>query len=243
MPSNRGKQKQALKHKKKRELAQRRARVERAALIPGSQEMIQRAARAPFGPAFVSTGWDLVNEAAPELVGVVVTRVTAGGLLLPASALVDRTCLGVKNAFVIRPLSDAELLEYLDQFGAPFGGMEMTSPLVAQSIVFHAVDYARTLGFAPHPDFPEILFGPRPDKLLDTPLSRPSRPVYVAGPHDNVVLVINTLNRAVGPGNYEMTVAMPLPSGPPMDEGLDLDEDNGSDEDDDGPIEGGPAGA
>ncbi len=30
---------------------------------------------------------------------------------------------------------------------------------VAQSIVYNALDYAASLGFEPHPDFPEPLFG------------------------------------------------------------------------------------
>ncbi len=128
--------------------------------------------------------------------------------MVPSIALVDRTCLGVKNAFVAKPIAEVELPAMLAQMGSTHpGGMVPCDWLVAQSVVLHAVDYARSLGFAPHRDFPEPLFGPRPEALLDTPLAHPARPFYVSGPDDAVARVIAQLDAAVGPGNYDVGVS------------------------------------
>ena len=77
------------------------------------------------------------------------------------------------------------------------------APLFAQSVVFHAVDYAAALGFEPHHELDEELFGPRPLELIQTPHCRLARPIYIAGPHDDVARVRATLDDAVGAGNYD----------------------------------------
>jgi hypothetical protein len=149
----------------------------------------------------VSDGWDDLHD--PDLVGVVVTRTLADGRLLPGFALVDRTCLGVKDGFVGKSLSVAEVATFVSRIGLPHGGMLECEPVVALSIVFHALDYARKLGFEPHADFPAEVFGPRPSDLRDTPWCAPERPLYIAGPYDDVDAVVRQLTSAVGEGNYD----------------------------------------
>jgi hypothetical protein len=39
--------------------------------------------------------------------------------------------------------------------------------------------------------------------LLDTPLAKPERPIYISGPDDNVEMILSHLDRTVGPDNYE----------------------------------------
>ncbi|MFT3774470.1 MAG: hypothetical protein QM820_54625 [Minicystis sp.] len=85
-------------------------------------------------------------------------------------------------------------------------GMVACELPVAQSIVFNAVDYAASLGFDPHPDFPEELFGPRPAPLLETPLARPTRPFWVRGPDDDVEEILATLEESVGEGNFDVAM-------------------------------------
>jgi hypothetical protein len=67
-------------------------------------------------------------------------------------------------------------------------------------VIFNAIDYAATLGFSPHRDFVAALVGPRPDTLLDTPLARPARPVFVPGPDDDVARIVRVLTAKVGTG-------------------------------------------
>jgi hypothetical protein len=200
MPRSHGKQKQQEKRKKKRQIARRRDHERAAALTLPAREarLIQRASSVPHGPSFISPEWRDANEDMPGLVSIVVTRCAPSGLLVPGVALVDRTCLGVKQGFVGAPVIPLDLPDFVEKIGEAHNGIERCDLLVAQSVLYHALDFARSLGFAPHRDFPEPLFGPRPEPLLDTPLARPSRPIYASGPNDDVPEVIRQLNRVVG---------------------------------------------
>lgn len=209
MPAQPGKQKQQAKHKKKRAIA-RRQHAPQVAISRAS--VLRQAASLPHGPAYVSADFTNTSMDPPRLVSVVVTRKAPGGVFLPALALVDRTCLGVKNAFVAEMMTPFELEAFVRQVGqAHEGGMIPCELAVAQSIVWNAVDYADSLGFEPNEDFAEVLFEPRPSPLLDTPLAKPARPFWVRGPDDDVEDILETLDDAVGQGNYD--VAMIEPSG------------------------------
>ena len=204
MPASPGKQKQREKQKKKRDLAKRRN-----AARPGPSftqaSILRQAAQLPHGQAYVSADFTDERMDPPRLVSVVGTRKAPGGIVLPALALVDRTCLGVKNAFVAEPVLEYHFRSFLAEVGrAHEGGMVPCELLVAQSIVFHALDYAASLGFEPHPDFPEPLFGPRPAELLETPLAHPARPFWVRGPDADVEEILETLDESVGEGNYSV---------------------------------------
>ena len=90
-------------NRKKRALAKRRAQAVAAARPTELERLVRAAARLPFGPCAVSDGWN--DESEPELVSVAITRSLPNGDLLPAIAIVDRTCLGVKNAVVAPPIA------------------------------------------------------------------------------------------------------------------------------------------
>jgi len=182
--------------KKKREQAKRRSQV-LASRRPSDDELLARAgARAPFGPCFVSAGWDDLEVA--RLVTLIVTRVIGPGQLLPHIVLVDRTCLGIKNAMTQAPTPEDELDELVETVGTPHGGMEECEPLFAQSVIYHALDYARKLGFAPNRDFHEALLSPRPETLIATPWHNLERPLYIRGPDDDYFRNIARLRQAVG---------------------------------------------
>lgn len=206
MPSNPGRQKQLAKQKKKREAA-RRKHAPAPAVAASRAAILRRAAELPHGPAYVSADFTMTRMDPPRFVSVVVTRKGPGGVLLPALALVDRTCLGVKNAFVAEPMSQYDFGSFVLEVGrAHEGGMVPCEVAVAQSIVWNAVDYAASLGFDPHPDFAEVLFGPRPSPLVETPLGKPARPFWVRGPDDDVEEILATLEEAVGEGNFDVAM-------------------------------------
>jgi hypothetical protein len=190
MPSHRGHQKR-LEKKKKQRLAARSAE-QRSSSSPSSLNGIMRlASSAPFGPAFMSASW---RSVAFELVSVVVTRTLPDGTMVVGVALVDRTCLGVKNAFARHLQSRLELDDLLNAVGASHQkGLDEVETLEAQSVVFHAIDYASSLGFSPQRDFPELVFGPRPETLIETPLARPTEPVFIPGPSDDVPRILRTI--------------------------------------------------
>jgi hypothetical protein len=182
--------------RKKREQAKKRSRIELARRPSDELLLVRAGARSEFGPCFVSAGWDDTTQ--PQLVSVVITRRLGADELLPHLLLLDRTCLGVKNAMLSAPMSEEDLAEFVERVGTPHGGIEECESLLAQSLVFHALDYARELGFAPNADFHEPLVGPRPEQLLETPWHRPERPLYVPGPDDDVLRIVAQLRRTTG---------------------------------------------
>lgn len=190
------------KKRKSREQAKRKS-----AALAGKQpsallSLARTAAHAEFGPCFVSVGWDDPGE--PRLVSVLVTRRLVSGRLLSGVALVDRTCLGVKDFIGREPMLPNDLADFAERIGMGHGGMVECSALIAQSIVFHAVDYASSLGFSPHRDFLAPLFAPRPVQLEPTPWSKPERPIFIAGPHDNAALIQSRLVAAVGGDGFDV---------------------------------------
>jgi hypothetical protein len=194
------------KKRKNREQAKKKAGA-LAARRPSDLDLLARsAARQEFGPCFVSATWD--DTESPAIVSVVVTRRLPNGHLMPGIALVDRTCLGIKDAFARSPMSAADFADFVDTIGSIHGGMVRCEPLVAQSVVFHAIDYARSLGFEPHRDFPAVLFGPRPCELLDTPWSALERPIYMPGPRDDATAITSQLEKAVGADGFDCDDAL-----------------------------------
>ncbi len=207
----RKRQKKLEKSRKKRDLVKKQAR-KRELQYQGAS-LLRLAQAAPFGPAWVSTALDEPDtDQSPPLVTVVVTR-RIRGLLLAEIVLVDRTCLGVKNAMLLPLITEADLLERLDVLGG--GGTEFRDcePLEAQSVVFHALDFARSLGFGAQEDFEIALFEPRPASLSDTRLAKPERPIYISGPNDDVVTILAHLERTVGHDNYQFLTGIGDPSG------------------------------
>ena len=119
--------------------------------------------------------------------------------------LVDVYCLGVKNALGPKIMNDRALPDYLDTFFDVFKhvGEPIEAPLeLVRHLVWGAVDYARGLGFEPHPDFPATAghLGPWQETSVIT-FGRDGVPLFIQGPHDDPAKVIRTLNRSVGAGN------------------------------------------
>jgi hypothetical protein len=165
-------------------------------------DLVSRAAALPLGPAYISASHRERRDDAPPLVVVVITRLVPDGTVLGCVAAVDRTCLGVRSAAVFEAMPREELEEVLLDLLADEQPFESCSAAFAQSVLYHGVDYARSLGFEPHPSFVEPLYGPRPERLLDTPYACAARPLYVAGPCDTIGEVVEQLERRVGAGNF-----------------------------------------
>ncbi len=200
MSQDRRRQKKLEQKRKKRQVAQKQARLARTGVGEGPRWR-QEVSAAPFGPSWISSSYDEEDEI-PALVTLVLTRKLKGKFLAEV-LLVDRTCLGVKNAMVPPAMSGGEL----EDFALDLSRKEplvRCEPLVAQSVLYHALDFARSIGFAPQRDFEPAIVAPRPEQLEDTPWSRPERPLFVAGPYDDVPMLLAQLNRSVGEGNYDV---------------------------------------
>lgn len=124
--------------------------------------------------------------------------------------LVDTYCLGVKNAVPPNILDRRDLPAFLADFFAAYDTDPLPAPLsLAQDLILGAVDYARTLGFDPHRDF--YLAKPHlgPAKATSSiHFGLNGRPYFQQGPYDNPTRVMRTLDRSVGPGNYQFTAVI-----------------------------------
>ncbi|BCB86099.1 helix-turn-helix domain-containing protein [Phytohabitans suffuscus] len=125
--------------------------------------------------------------------------------------LVDTYCLGVKNATAPCTVNRRHLPGFLAEFYAAYPTDPLAVPLeLAQDLVFGAVEYARTLGFDPHPDFrqaaPQLGAWQPPGRIT---FGHHGKPFFQQGPYDNPVRILRTLERTAGPGNYHHSIVIP----------------------------------
>lgn len=144
------------------------------------------------------------------LAGVLVAREGARGRVAVCGYLVDTYCLGVKDALGPRVMSRHALGSFVGLFFGAFDGDPLPASLeLAQHLVLGAVDYARALGFEPHPDFEPARghlgawHGPS-----DIGFGRDGKPFFVQGPYDDSSRVMATLQRTVGLDNFHFLVTV-----------------------------------
>ena len=79
---------------------------------------------------------------------------------------------------------------------------------LARHLVLGSVDYARGLGFEPHPDFAKgaALLGEWEMGSSDVTFGRDGKPFYMNGPRDDTYGNIAKLRRAVGDGNFDYLI-------------------------------------
>jgi hypothetical protein len=189
------------KHKQNKAKARQRAvRKKGAVARAGSAVSAQmgRAARWPLRECFVNEGWDDGHN----LAQVLVARSVPGRVAF-ALFLVDLQCLGVKNCIVQPNASEREYADFLRARAHPEQQFVPCEPPLAAAIVRKGVDYAAELGFRPHPDYrlaAPLLEGLDPGEYLDEVPCGGSdgKPLYVAGPHDDVPRIMARLRRRLG---------------------------------------------
>lgn len=146
------------------------------------------------------------------LAAVVVARRHRPQRVSVCGYLVDVYCLGVKNVLGPKVMNDRDLPAFRDMF---FGGFEnagapVEAPLeLARHLVWGGIDYARGLGFEPHPDFPAAAghLGSWQETSTIT-FGKDGKPFYIQGPRDDPDRVMRTLTRSVGGGNFDYTLVV-----------------------------------
>lgn len=128
----------------------------------------------------------LLAEGASGLGYVVVTR-GRGGTRDIGVFMVDRLCLGVKNAKFAKDYDDDQLDELLGRFFEQ--GVEERDGAWCRKFVEGAVDYARALGFAPHGDYKKAsrVFGgiKASDCAEAFAYGKDGKPFYIQGPFED----------------------------------------------------------
>src|SRR5690606_6162789 len=114
--------KQLERKRKDRELAKKKAKAQ-AAKRPSPLELLVRSAsRAKLAHCFMSAGWSELEM--PALVQLLVTRPLPSGKVAAATVLVNRTCLGVKAAYVFGSVDPRVVDEFVEDLGEMHGRME-----------------------------------------------------------------------------------------------------------------------
>ncbi len=205
-----------------RQLGLRPAEV-KAFIRDHAEELVLQRAKAndaaPLHECLVNEGaarWLLdhnrkAKRPASGLAQVILSRQDGNRFLL-ASYLVDYWCLGLKNCIPPRRKGkgDYELFKSSCelQFDECFVAI---TPEQAQAIVYGAVDYARSLGFEPDPDFnakAQVHLGLRPETLIPIEFGQDGKPFFMSGPYDNTAKILETLEANVGEGNFHFVAGL-----------------------------------
>ncbi len=132
------------------------------------------------------------------------------GRLSVCGYLVDTWCLGVKNALGPRYVRLLEFEALRRQCFRLWESDGIAVPLEsAQHLVLGAVEYARSLGFEPHPDFTRArpALGPWHGPSAIT-FGKDGKPFYINGRYDDPQAVLATLERSVGHDNFDFVVSL-----------------------------------
>lgn len=149
--------------------------------------------------------------------GVLVARRDRPRRVSVCGYLVDVYCLGVKNALGPRMMKEDDLRSFRRMYFEGFAeaGPPLEAPLdLARHLVCGAVDYARGLGFEPHPDYAPVAghLG-RWEETSALTFGRDGVPYYVQGPYDNGASVLRTLTRSVGKDNFYFIAGLEAAAG------------------------------
>jgi hypothetical protein len=201
MAQSRREQKRArheAKRKEKRKVARRQSQPR------GKKAMLRAALAWPVMECWVNEEW----EDPTRLNQVVVTRRNpATGEVYAGTYLVDRACLGVKNANVANFVDAGEFRREM------LSGMNERQKLIkvdfnlAAKIVKAGIEYAAQFGFRPHRDYQEasiLLQDADPDAVdVEIAVGGPEgKPFFVAGPYDNANKIMARLTQQLGPGDF-----------------------------------------
>jgi len=141
---------------------------------------------------------------------LVVARRAPNGDIAMSAFVIDVFCLGVKDAmFLVMPESEYEQRIKARMFSTGERDFEKLHQTCAKKLLDGVVDFAKELGFAPHPDyknayelFGNIDAGACPVKYT---YGKNGKPFYMNGPYESpadIERIINTLTKKCGPDGF-----------------------------------------
>jgi len=140
---------------------------------------------------------------------ILVSRRSSGRIAVGVF-LVDLGCLGVKNAF-------GSLFDTQREYRQLRGGMMANQDMIAADIdlvakiIREAIVYAKELGFRPNRDYRDakIVLGDADPDACDVPIplgGKEGKPFFVAGPYDDVDLIMAKLTRKLGTDGFHFLI-------------------------------------
>jgi len=168
----------------------------------------QKARNLPIYECRVNKDWEESG-----LAHITVARKHSNGNITMGMYLVDLKCLGVKDTVFKFNISEPEYRDLLDNTEKAME-TEPVSYTLAHNIIFAGIEFADDYGFKPHKDFTSvaqyILEEDNDDvELIEIECGEDDKPVYIRGPLDSekrANQIIAQLERAAGPGNYEVVL-------------------------------------
>lgn len=183
---------------------QQRAAERRRHLTPGKRRQVEKARkRRRFK---VERGVIRANWGEERFAPFVVTRRRPDGNVALGSGIVDLGCLGLKDAIFEPSVSPEMADEVVEAIGAIGERRESCAAELAAKILVHGVAYANRLGFEiPREYFPlRGLLGGKIGEFPERPvrLGHRGKPVFVAGPYDDVAAIRAHLEERLGVNGY-----------------------------------------
>jgi hypothetical protein len=147
---------------------------------------------------------------------LVVTRRIPNGDIAMSAFVIDVFCLGVKDAmFLVLPESDYEHRIKGRMAATGNRGFEKLHQSCAKKLLDGVVDYAKELGFAPHPDYKNAydIFGIIDDSVCPVKYTygKEGKPFYMNGPYESpadIDRIINTLTKKCGAGGFDTVLRL-----------------------------------
>jgi hypothetical protein len=171
-----------------------------------------------------ATGYPVLHARATEglweqgMGSVLLSRVLPDTSVAASVFLVDRFCLGVKNAMTNILTRSNYDDQYQRLMHREFSSRPLT-PACVRKLVESAVEYAANLGFPPHPDYhkAKALFGDiDPTECTETfEFGKDGKPFFISGPSDDEARcrrILATLMERCGPGGFHYMIRVDDPS-------------------------------
>lgn len=170
---------------------------------------LRMAGRWPLHEVLLTRGW----REPGEIVQILVARRSGFGQIATGAFLVDLGCLGVKSAFASLFSSREEYEFELRRQMTSAQPMARADLNLVAKIIREGIAYARQLGFSPDPDYRDamvVLGDADPDACTtEIPLGgEDGKPLFVAGPYDDVPAIMDKLTEKCGPDGF--TYMVPL---------------------------------
>jgi hypothetical protein len=166
--------------------------------------IVTRAHELPFHECFINLDWKTGGMAS-----IAISKKMPSGKFIVGLYMIDMFCLGVKNALFQFALDSFGYDEFIQKINAQ-SEIVKCDLVEAHNIIFGAIDFAAENGFKPQKDFSITQYIPDEnlidDRIDEIEFGRNGRPFYFAGPYDNTRQVIETLEKNVGEGNFDVVL-------------------------------------
>ncbi len=141
---------------------------------------------------------------------IVVAREKKNDSLVVGIYMVDVFACGVKDSF-FKIMDEQEFEKLLSLTKNRNMELETKDPNYVFNLVYGAVEYAEDLGLEPHKSFAltsYILEDVEDIEYVNIEFGKDGKPLYIPGINENPARVLAILNKNIGEGNYEYTIAL-----------------------------------